>query len=70
MIGLDAETSLSGVATTLGNVGPGLGPIIGPTGNFAPLPAAAKWILSLAMIMGRLEVMVVVMLFTMRFYRT
>ena len=70
MTGLDAETSFSGVATTLGNVGPGLGPIIGPTGNFAPLPAVAKWILSLAMIMGRLEVMVVVMLFTMRFYRT
>jgi trk/ktr system potassium uptake protein len=70
MMGLDAVTSLSGVATTLGNVGPGLGPIIGPSGNFAPLPAAAKWVLSLAMIMGRLEVMVVVMLFTTRFYRT
>ena len=70
MMGLDAVTSLSGVATTLGNVGPGLGPIIGPSGNFEPLPMAAKWILSLAMIMGRLEVMVVVMLFTTRFYRT
>ena len=69
MMGIDAVTSMSGVATTLGNVGPGLGSIIGPAGNFAPLPGAAKWVLSLAMILGRLEVMVLVMLLTPRFYR-
>ncbi|HKJ73098.1 MAG TPA: TrkH family potassium uptake protein [Alphaproteobacteria bacterium] len=69
MIGVDAVTSMSSVATCLSNTGPGLGPIVGPAGNFAPLPAAAKWVLSLAMILGRLEVLVLVMLFTPRFYR-
>src|SRR3546814_603954 len=55
-LGLDFVTSLSGAAQALGNVGPGLGPIIGPAGNFAPLPDAAKWLLSFAMLLGRLEI--------------
>jgi trk system potassium uptake protein TrkH len=54
--GLDLVTSLSGVAQALGNVGPGLGPIIGPAGNFSSLPDAAKWLLAAAMIVGRLEI--------------
>ena len=70
MTGLDAETSFSGVATTLGNVGPGLGPIIGPTGNFAPLPDAAKWLLSLAMLLGRLEMMTLLVLLLPSFWKT
>src|SRR5690554_7496053 len=52
---LDFVTSLSGALTSLTNVGPGLGDIIGPAGNFGPLPDAAKWILSVGMLMGRLE---------------
>jgi trk/ktr system potassium uptake protein len=69
MLGVDTITSMSGVATCLSNTGPGLGAIIGPAGNFAPLPDAAKWVLSAAMILGRLEILVLVMVFTRRFYR-
>ncbi|WP_417770757.1 TrkH family potassium uptake protein [Stappia sp.] len=59
---LDLVTALSAAATSVGNVGPGLGPIIGPSGNFAPLPDGAKWILSFAMLMGRLELFTVIVL--------
>lgn len=69
LTGLDALTSISGAATAIANVGPGLGPIIGPAGNFSTLPDSAKWILSLAMLVGRLELMVVLVLFTARFWR-
>ncbi len=69
LTGLDALTSISGAATAIANVGPGLGPIIGPAGNFSTLPDEAKWILSLAMLVGRLELMVVLVLFTARFWR-
>ncbi|TFL17870.1 TrkH family potassium uptake protein [Jannaschia formosa] len=69
MTGLDFLTSVSGAATAIANIGPGLGPIIGPAGNFAPLSDTAKWLLSAAMLIGRLEVMVVFVLFTSRFWR-
>ncbi len=69
MTGLDFITALSGAATALANIGPGLGPIIGPSGNFAPLNDTAKWLLILAMLMGRLELMAVFVLFTVRFWR-
>ncbi|EPX76247.1 TrkH family potassium uptake protein [Salipiger mucosus] len=69
MTGLDFVTSLSGAATTLGNIGPGLGDRIGPAGNFATLNDAAKWMLALAMLVGRLELMAVYALFTVRFWR-
>ncbi len=68
--GLDFVTSVSGAATAIANVGPGLGPIIGPSGNFAPLPDVAKWILAFAMLAGRLELMAVFVLFTSRFWRS
>lgn len=68
-LGLDFVTSLTAAATALTNVGPGLGEIIGPAGNFASLPSAAKWILSLAMIMGRLELLTVMVLFSPVFWR-
>ena len=55
--GLDFVTALSGSATAITNVGPGLGDIIGPSGNFASLPDAAKWMLAFEMILGRLEVL-------------
>ncbi len=67
--GLDLVTAVSGAATALANVGPGLGATIGPNGNFAGLSGAAKWILLSAMLVGRLELMVVFVLFTSRFWR-
>ncbi|WP_424965771.1 TrkH family potassium uptake protein [Dinoroseobacter sp. S375] len=69
LTGLDFVTSVSGAATALGNIGPGLGDEIGPAGNFAGLNDSAKWILSAAMLIGRLELMVVFALFTVRFWR-
>lgn len=69
MTGLDFVTSVSGAAAALANIGPGLGPIIGPAGSFAPLSDTAKWILIAAMFVGRLELMVVFAIFTLRFWR-
>ena len=69
LLGLDPVTAISGAATAISNVGPGLGPIIGPVGNFAPLPDAAKWLLALAMLIGRLEVFTVLVLFVPAFWR-
>jgi len=68
-VGLDFLTSTSGAATALANVGPGLGDIIGPAGNFAPLPDTAKWLLSAGMLLGRLELFTVLALFVPRFWR-
>ena len=68
--GLDFITSVSGAAAALANIGPGLGDIIGPAGNFAPLNDTAKWILSAAMLIGRLELMAVYAIFTVNFWRT
>lgn len=70
LTGLDVVTSISGAATALGNIGPGLGDVIGPSGNFATLNDAAKWILAAAMLIGRLEIMAVLVLFTATFWRT
>ncbi len=68
-IGLDFITAISGAATALANVGPGLGDIIGPSGTFQPLPDAAKWVLSAGMLLGRLELFTVLVLFTRRFWQ-
>ena len=67
--GLDFITSISGAATSISNVGPGLGSIIGPNGNFASLPETSKWILSLGMILGRLELFAILVLFLPSFWR-
>ncbi len=67
--GLDFVTSLTGAAQALGNVGPGLGEIIGPAGNFKTLSDPAKWLLAIGMILGRLEFMAILVLFTRRFWR-
>ncbi len=69
LIGLDATTSLSGAITAVANVGPGMGSIIGPSGNFAAIPAIAKWVLSFAMLMGRLEIITVLVLFYPAYWR-
>lgn len=68
-LGLDFVTSLSAAATAITNVGPGLGDIVGPAGNFATLPDAAKWVLSAAMLLGRLELFTVLVLFEPAFWR-
>ncbi|MGC9403923.1 TrkH family potassium uptake protein [Vibrio genomosp. F10 str. 9ZC157] len=69
-MGLDPITSISGSITAVANVGPGMGSIIGPTGNFAPLPDAAKWLLSFGMLMGRLEILTLLVLFFPAFWRS
>ena len=69
MLGLDFLTSVSGAASVIANVGPGLGPIIGPEGSYVSLPDAAKWLLSAGMLLGRLELFTVMVLFTRAFWR-
>ena len=56
--------------TAVANVGPGMGSVIGPTGNFASLPDAAKWLLSFGMLMGRLEILTILVIFFPAFWRT
>ena len=69
LTGLDFVTSISGAATSISNVGPGLGSIIGPNGDFSSLPDISKWILSLGMILGRLELFAILVLFLPSFWR-
>lgn len=69
LLGLDFITATSGAATAIANVGPGLGSIIGPAGNFALLPDAAKWMLSFGMLLGRLELFTVLILLAPGFWR-
>jgi trk system potassium uptake protein TrkH len=69
LTGLDPMTSFTGAITAVTNVGPGLGPIIGPAGNFAPLPDVAKWALAIGMLLGRLEILTVAVLFHPKFWR-
>lgn len=68
-LGLDFITAFSGAATALANVGPGLGDVIGPAGNFSSLPDAAKWMLSAGMLMGRLEFLTVLVALNPMFWR-
>ncbi|WP_367714565.1 TrkH family potassium uptake protein [Nitratireductor sp. GISD-1A_MAKvit] len=67
--GLDFLTSMTGALTALTNVGPGLGTTIGPAGNFQPLSDFAKWVLSGTMLLGRLEILAVIVLFLPTFWR-
>jgi len=67
--GLDFLTSISGAATSISNVGPGLGSIIGPNGNFSSLPDVSKWILTVGMILGRLELFAILVLFLPSFWK-
>lgn len=69
LTGLDFITSVSGAATALSNVGPGLGDEIGPAGNFGGLNDAAKWMLTIAMLLGRLELLAVYAILTVNFWR-
>lgn len=70
LTGLDPVTALSGAATAISNVGPGLGDIIGPAGNFASMPDISKWLLIAGMLVGRLEILIILVLFTPRFWHS
>ena len=70
LCGLDVVSSLSGSATILGNVGPGLGTQIGPSGNYGDLPEIAKWLTMFGMLLGRLELLTLLILFAPNFWRT
>ncbi len=67
--GLDYITSMSAAGSMMANLGPGLGPIIGPAGSYAPLPDAAKWLCAAGMLIGRLEIFTVLILFSRYFWR-
>ena len=67
--GMDMVSALSGAATAISNVGPGLGEIIGPAGSFQPLADVSKWLLIAGMLVGRLEILIIFVLFTPRFWR-
>lgn len=67
--GLDTVTALSAAATSIANVGPGLGPTVGPSSNFASMPDAVKWVMAITMLIGRLEVLTVLVLITPGFWR-
>jgi trk system potassium uptake protein len=69
LLGLDFLTAFSSAATAIANVGPGLGPVVGPHGHFGELPDAAKWLLTGGMLLGRLELFTVIVLFTHGFWR-
>ena len=68
--GLDFLSAISGSATSISNVGPGLGNMIGPNGNFSEVSDVSKWILSFAMLIGRLEIFAVLVLFLPSFWRS
>lgn len=69
LTGLDLVTSITGSLTAVMNVGPGMGDIIGPAGNFSSLSDTAKWALSAGMLLGRLEFLTIIVLFTPAFWR-
>lgn len=66
--GLEFVTATTGALTSLTNVGPGLGDVIGPVGNFSKLPDSAKWVCALLMLLGRLEILAVLVIFTPTFW--
>ncbi len=68
-LGLDFVTAFSSAATAIANVGPALGPMTGPAHTFQNLPDTAKWLLSLGMLLGRLELFTIIVLFTRSFWR-
>ena len=69
LTGLNFITAVSGAASSISNVGPGLGNEIGPNSNYANLPAVSKWILSAGMILGRLEIFAILVIFLPSFWR-
>lgn len=70
LLGLDFVTAFSSAATSIANVGPALGPVAGPTGNFASFPDAAKWLMAGGMLLGRLELFTVIVMISRSFWRS
>ncbi len=70
LFNLDFLTAFSAAASAISNVGPGLGEILGPSGNYSSLDDGAKWILSITMIIGRLEIFTVLVLLSMNFWKS
>jgi len=70
LTGLDFVSALSGAATSISNVGPGLGDMIGPNGNFKEVSDISKWLLAFGMLLGRLELFAVLVLFLPSFWRS
>ncbi len=68
-LGLDFVTSISGAASAIGNVGPGLGDIIGPDGSFSSIPDLGKLLLCFGMILGRLEIFAILVMFSPAFWK-
>jgi len=68
LLGLDFLTSLSASASAISNVGPGIGEIIGPLGNYANINDTAKWVLAFTMLTGRLEIFTILILFSKNFW--
>jgi trk system potassium uptake protein TrkH len=68
--GMDFLSAISGAATSISNVGPGLGEMIGPNGNFKNVSDVSKWLLSFGMLLGRLELFAVLVLFLPSFWRS
>lgn len=69
MCGVDWITSLTGAAAMVSGVGPGMGEMVGPAGNYANIPDLAKWVLTLGMLLGRLEILTVLVLVFPAFWR-
>ena len=68
-LGLDLITAISGAASAIGNVGPGLGDIIGPSGSYQSIPDLGKIILCAGMILGRLEIFAILVMFSPLFWK-
>ena len=68
-LGLDLITSISGAASAIGNVGPGLGDIIGPSGSYKSIPDIGKLFLCAGMILGRLEIFAILVMFSPLFWK-
>ena len=68
-LGLDLVTAISGAASAIGNVGPGLGDIIGPTGSYQNIPDLGKIFLCAGMILGRLEIFAILVMFSPLFWK-
>jgi trk system potassium uptake protein TrkH len=66
--GLDVVTAFTAVVACVNNIGPGLG-LVGPAGNFSPLSDFQTWVCTAAMLLGRLELLSVLVLFTPQFWR-
>jgi trk system potassium uptake protein TrkH len=69
LFGIDFLTALSASASAISNVGPGIGEIIGPNGNYSSINSISKWILAITMLVGRLEIFTILVLFSKNFWK-